>query len=118
MHGGLPTEKLGWARGRFQLATQPVHSNMGRVERQLVPIEIISPHDEDHFVLSPHRNNVIRFQAQTRSLVEHVAWFVDGMEITRTAPPYEFFWNPVRGKHVLLAVTPGNEASCIEITVE
>ncbi|MDQ1238545.1 MAG: penicillin-binding protein [Thermodesulfobacteriota bacterium] len=116
--GWLAQRETRQGRGRFRLAAQPVHSRVGRVDHQFVPIEIISPHDEDHFVLSPHRNNIIRFQAQTRSLVEHVAWFVDGMEITRTAPPYEFFWNSVRGKHVVLAVTPGNEAARIEITVE
>jgi membrane carboxypeptidase/penicillin-binding protein PbpC len=116
--GWLAQRETRQGRGRFRLAAQPVHSRVGRVDPQFVPIEIISPHDEDHFVLSPHRSNTIRFQAQTRSLVEHVAWFVDGMEITRTAPPYEFFWNSERGKHVVLAVTPGNEAARIEITVE
>jgi penicillin-binding protein 1C len=116
--GWLARREARQGRGRFHLAAESVHSNEGRVDSQFVPIEIIYPHDEDHFVLSPHRNNIIRFQAQTRSLVDHVAWFVDGMEMTRTAPPYEFFWSPVRGKHVVLAVSPTNEAARIEITVE
>jgi len=125
-HHVLTADYAGWlahrearqGRGRFRLSTETVHTDAGRVDHVAVPIEITSPHDEDHFVPSPHRSNVIRFQARTRRLVEHVAWFIDGIEVSRTGPPYEFFWNPQRGKHVVLAVTPWHEAARLEITVE
>lgn len=116
--------------GRFRL--MPRHSQSLRAENDARSgvtgkfgpgssgyyIEIISPHDADRFVFSPHRTNVIRFHAQTDRVVEHVIWLVDGMEVARTPPPYELFWNPSRGDHVVHAVTPKREATRITIHVE
>lgn len=81
-------------------------------------IEIISPHEADRFVFSRHRSNLVRFQAQTNRLIEHVTWLVDGMEVARTEPPYEFFWSASRGNHVVHAVTPRREAARRFIQVE
>jgi len=81
-------------------------------------IEILSPHNFDHFVLSPYHTNRVLLRAQPESVVEHVVWFVDGVEIARTAPPYELFWDPTRGRHVIHAATPANTAAQVIIHVE
>jgi penicillin-binding protein 1C len=81
-------------------------------------IEIVSPHDRDHFVLSPYHPNRILFRAVPQPVVEQVVWFVDGVEIARTPPPYEWFWGATRGRHVVHAVTPAKEADRVTIYVE
>ena len=81
-------------------------------------IEIISPHNRDRFVLSRHRPSPIVFRALPERVVEHVIWYLDGTELARTGPPYEFFWEPIRGAHELLAVTPDNAAAKASFSVE
>jgi penicillin-binding protein 1C len=81
-------------------------------------IEIISPHNRDRFVLSRHRHSPIIFRALPEKVVEHVIWYLDGTELARTGPPYEFFWEPIRGRHELLAVTPDNAAAKASFSVE
>ena len=51
-------------------------------------------------------------------MVEHVIWYLDGAELARTGPPYEFFWEPSRGNHELLAVTPDQAAAKASFFVE
>jgi penicillin-binding protein 1C len=81
-------------------------------------IEIISPHNRDRFIVSPYRPNRITFRALPNRVVEHVIWYLDGAELARTGPPYEFFWEPSRGSHELLAVTPDNAAAKASFFVE
>jgi hypothetical protein len=45
-------------------------------------------------------------------------WLVDGVELTRTPPPYEYFWEPTKGRHVIHAVTPDRQAAQITVLVE
>ncbi|MEW6533376.1 MAG: penicillin-binding protein 1C [Thermodesulfobacteriota bacterium] len=81
-------------------------------------VSILSPHNFDRFVLSPHHQNRIRFQAVVEPIVSQVIWILDGVEIARTPPPYEFFWEPLKGGHVVHAVTPHGEAAQVTIRVE
>jgi membrane carboxypeptidase/penicillin-binding protein PbpC len=81
-------------------------------------IEIISPHNRDRFVLSRHIHNPIVFRALPERVVEHVVWYLNGKELARSGPPYEFFWEPIRGSHELLAVTPDNVAAKATFSVE
>lgn len=81
-------------------------------------IEIISPHNRDRFVISRYRPSPIVFRALPERVVEHVVWYLDGTELARTGPPYEFFWEPIRGSHELLAVTPENAAAKASFSVE
>ena len=81
-------------------------------------IKIISPHDSDRFIVSPYLPNRITFRALPESVVKHVVWLVDGVEVARTPPPYEFLWKLIRGRHVVHAVTPFNEAAQVVIHVE
>ncbi|MDQ7785281.1 MAG: penicillin-binding protein 1C [Desulfomonilaceae bacterium] len=94
--------------------TDPVQ----RLSRTGAGIEIVSPHDADRFVLSPHHTNRVLLRAVPHPLVRHVVWFVNGMEVTRTPPPYEYFWIPTKGRHVIHAVTPEKEAARITVFVE
>lgn len=81
-------------------------------------IEIISPHDHDRFILGRHRPNRVIFRALPDTVVDHVIWFLDGVETARTGPPYEFSWEATRGLHVLHAVTPSNDAARVTFQVE
>ncbi len=81
-------------------------------------IRIVGPHDRDRLVLSSGRQDRIRFRAIPGSVVSHVMWLVDGVEVARTPAPYEYFWKPHRGRHRVLAVTPDGSADAVTITVE
>ena len=81
-------------------------------------VEIINPHDQDRFILSPYRQNRIVFKALPEKVVESVVWFLDGVELARTGPPYELDWEPTRGSHVVHAVTPDNDAARVVFHVE
>ena len=108
---------------RFRLMT-PHEDASGRAEHarsltnKAARIEIISPHNRDRFILSRHRPNRIAFRALPSAVVEHVIWYLDGAELARTGPPYEFFWEPSRGNHELLAVTPDKAAAKASFFVE
>ncbi|MCX5872083.1 MAG: penicillin-binding protein 1C [Deltaproteobacteria bacterium] len=86
--------------------------------RPSAAIEIISPHDGDRFVCQNLSQTIIPFRAQPRVVVKSIIWMVDGKEVERTPPPYEFYWNPSRGKHSIHAVTPFQDATGITIYVE
>lgn len=88
------------------------------VKRRRSPIEIVSPHDSDRFVISPHRRDRVLFRAVPLSVVEHVTWLINGKETTKTPPPYEFYWEPIRGTHVIHAITPQRDSARITIHVE
>ncbi len=81
-------------------------------------IEIVSPHDSDRFILSPHTSGRVLFRAVPQPVVDHVVWLLDGAEIARTPPPYEFVWELVRGKHALYAVTPSLDAAQVTFQVD
>jgi penicillin-binding protein 1C len=85
---------------------------------QASSIEIVSPHNRDRFILSRHRPNRIVFRALPERVVEQVVWYLNGTELARTGPPYEFFWEPTRGSHELLAVTPNRSAAKTSFLVE
>jgi hypothetical protein len=78
----------------------------------------VSPHESDRFVLSPHHTNRILFRAVPGTVVDQVVWLVDGIEIGKTPPPYELFWDAVRGTHEVHAVTPNGQAARVTIHVE
>jgi penicillin-binding protein 1C len=109
---------------RFQLMKPVNDSQNGRGSAVQSPashasrIEIISPHNRDRFVLSRHIHNPIVFRALPERVVEHVVWYLNGKELARSGPPYEFFWEPIRGSHELLAVTPDNVAAKATFSVE
>jgi penicillin-binding protein 1C len=81
-------------------------------------IEIVSPHESDRFILSPHSSGRVLFRAVPQPVVDQVVWLLDGVEIARTPPPYEFVWDLVRGKHTLHAVTPSREAAQVTFQVD
>jgi len=118
-------------RGRYRLqgsspqipleSARSVPQDTGLVERLSrngTRIEIINPHDADRFILSPYHPNRLLLRALPQPVVRHVVWFVDGVELTRTPPPYEYFWEPTKGRHVIHAVTPDREAAQITVLVE
>lgn len=98
------------SRGKFGAA----FSTAGRTNG----IEIVNPHNLNHFVMSRHNSRRVLFRAVPDSVVEHVVWVMDGVEIARTPPPYEFSWEMIRGTHTVLAITPKKNAARITIHVE
>jgi len=81
-------------------------------------ISIVHPHNFDHVVRSPYQETRVHFRATADPIVPHVIWLVDGVEIGKTPPPYELFWSPQRGRHVIHAVTPSRQAAQVTIHVE
>lgn len=82
------------------------------------PIEIVSPHESDRFVMSPYRENKVIFRAVPYPVVDEITWLVDGVEIGKSRPPYELIWQLTRGTHRILAVTPKKQAAQVTIHVE
>jgi penicillin-binding protein 1C len=114
--------------GRFRLM-KPEGSLSASSERPLIlrepasgrsraAIEIVNPHDEDRFVLSPFQPNRVLLRAVPYPVVEEVTWLVDGVEVAKSSPPYELIWELTRGTHRIVAVTPRSEAAQITIHVE
>lgn len=81
-------------------------------------VEIVSPHHLDRFVTNRHTPTRILLRAIPQPVVSHITWLIDGMELARTPPPYEFFWSSTRGSHVIHAVTPQRRAATVTIHVE
>jgi penicillin-binding protein 1C len=118
--------------GRFRLGTpqfarnsvKPVKDNAVLLSRHAGPVvrtsrvSIVSPNERDHFVLSPDFPSRVRFRAIAEPLVSHIVWYLNGVELERTPPPYEFLWNPLKGEHKIHAVTPDGEAAQVDIHVE
>jgi len=102
---------------RFDNSARPRAKHQPRAADK-AGIKIINPHDSDRFVISPHLPNRIVFRAQPEPVVQHVVWLLDGVEVARTPPPYEFFWELTRGRHVVHAVTPFEDAAQVSIHVE
>jgi membrane carboxypeptidase/penicillin-binding protein PbpC len=99
---------------RFKLGTR----NNGPIASGQKKIEIVTPHDNDRFVISPFKKDKILFRAVPEPVSSHITWMMNGYEIAKTPAPYEFSWIPQRGTHVVHAITPDNLAAKITITVE
>jgi membrane carboxypeptidase/penicillin-binding protein PbpC len=110
-----------WKPGRTNLTSlrgYPISSVHAEKSSDKAKIKILNPHDSDRFIMSSHLPNRIVFRALPESVVDHVTWLLDGFEIARTAAPYELVWELSRGRHVLHAVTPINEAAQVTFSVE
>lgn len=81
-------------------------------------VSIVSPHDGDRFARPKGTNPIIPLRASLTKMVPEVIWIVDGVEVARTGPPYEFLWEARSGAHSIMAVLPEHQAAKIEITVE
>ncbi len=109
--------------GRFRLMNPNVRSAgrvgvVGRGVGRTNGIEIVNPHNFNRFIMSRHNSRRVLFRAVPNSVVDYVLWLMDGAEIARTPPPYEFYWDMVRGTHTVFAVTPNKDAAQITIHVE
>ena len=81
-------------------------------------VSIVSPHDGDRFARPEGTNPIIPLRAYLTQMVPEVIWIIDGVEVARTGPPYEFLWEAGSGAHSIMAVLPEHQAAKIEITVE
>jgi penicillin-binding protein 1C len=127
----LHKRKIALAEGRYRLAAKTGERRKAdrKAPENLVQthyesmdhglgVRILSPHTGDHFVLSAEQRTRVRLRAIVRPVADYLIWHLDGVEIKRTGPPYEFFWKPVRGAHSISAVTPDGAGDKIHIMVE
>jgi penicillin-binding protein 1C len=129
----LHRRELDLGSGRYRLANYPQRTQEKRSVKETDPVDehflervsnsgpginIVSPHDKDRFSYSADKELLVPLKALPNETVPYVIWIVNGVEIARSSPPYEFFWKPERGNHSILAVTPQHEAAKIEIHVE
>jgi len=68
--------------------------------------------------MSPDQENLARLQAVPEAPLPEIVWLIDGGEIARTGPPYEFYWPMAIGRHVITAISIGEEAAQVVINVE
>jgi hypothetical protein len=104
-------------RGRFALGTDAAAPTLGSGSRRSAPVEILTPHNHDRPARSADSRGIL-LRASAEPLVPYLTWFVDGIEIGRTEPPYELRWEPTRGEHTIMAVTPRNRAAVVSVFVE
>jgi len=82
-------------------------------------IRILYPLPKDRFLfLRSEDPGEIPFGALPSEPVPYVDWYVDGKHLVRAGPPYAAKWKPERGKHRILAATPGRQGADVTITVE
>ncbi|MFA6148626.1 MAG: penicillin-binding protein 1C [bacterium] len=82
-------------------------------------IRILYPLPRDRFLFPRAEDpGEIPFEALPSEPVPYVDWYVDGKHLARAGPPYDARWKPERGKHRILAATPGRQGADVTITVE
>ncbi len=82
-------------------------------------IRILYPLARDRFLFPRSEDSAeIPFEALPSEPVPYVDWYVDGRHLVRAGPPYAARWKPERGKHRILAATPGRRGADVTITVE
>jgi membrane carboxypeptidase/penicillin-binding protein PbpC len=81
-------------------------------------VRILSPHNGARYILSENDRSAVRCRAVVRPVADYLRWFVDGVELKKTGPPYEFFWKPERGGHSIAAVAPDGAGASVDIIVE
>jgi len=71
-------------------------------------IEIVYPHQGDRFITprSSCEPPEITVRAVPRQAYPFVRWFLNGVEVASTPPPYRWSWKLARGHHTLLATGP------------
>ncbi len=126
----LHERELALSAGRFRLGSAKVGSSVVSANNEgLAPmgpkpvdtegrVNIISPNSGDRFVVSGSSKTKIMFRALVNPLTDYLRWYVDGMEIGKTEPPYELLWTPTKGAHSIMAVTPDGAADGVKIIVE
>ncbi len=108
---------------REDLATKPARITVSQAKDQTMMaqvgrITIVQPHDRDRFVLVPGQENITRFRAVPEEPLPEIIWLIDGRELARTPPPYEFYWTMEKGRHEIAAIGPGEQGSSVVIDVE
>lgn len=82
-------------------------------------VEITYPNHGDRLVLSrSEQQNMICLEASVSGNPSTLLWLVDGVEYTRTGPPYRAFWRMERGEHTIAAVCESGSGDEITIHVE
>jgi penicillin-binding protein 1C len=92
---------------------------LGRAGGPALRVSISYPLHGDRYLLAPPAE-VIRLtsKALCRDPVKAVTWFVDGLEVAATGPPYELPLDLPRGRHRLTVVGPGGQGDTVEVVVQ
>ncbi|MDD3001264.1 MAG: transglycosylase domain-containing protein [Candidatus Riflebacteria bacterium] len=93
-------------------------NNAGFADNLGASIKIVSPHEGDRFVYSAFHGTPIMLRAIPSRVLSEIVWFVNGVELERTPPPYETIWYAEKGAHIITAYAEGAIASQITVMVE
>jgi len=106
-------------RGRVGVGGTGEAESSGNSSSRRTVIEIISPSHGDHLLLNRSgESNLICLEALVSGAPVTITWLVDGMEYSRTGPPYRAYWRMEKGGHQIAAVCEGGEGDAIRIQVE
>jgi hypothetical protein len=82
-------------------------------------VTIQYPLNGDRFLLQPPAAE-LRLTVKAVCFVpfDHVTWFLNGQEVAITGPPYEATLELGRGRHHLMAVSPGGIGDLVTLVVQ
>lgn len=82
-------------------------------------LRIVYPLDGDRYVIGPtDKSLTLKLRAEAGEALGAVRWYVDGLPLGVTGPPFELAWEAERGRHKVLAVDSSGFGSAIEVSVE
>ncbi|HTZ16982.1 MAG TPA: penicillin-binding protein 1C [Dissulfurispiraceae bacterium] len=94
------------------------YDNIYSAGSQASTVRIVYPLPDDRFVIYNAAESAIKLESVVTAPVPYVDWFIDGMHIGRTGPPYQLVWELQRGRHNIMAVGPDRRGDSISVTVE
>ncbi|MGM0598876.1 MAG: penicillin-binding protein 1C [Candidatus Rifleibacteriota bacterium] len=93
-------------------------SNLSSTGNKQCTIKIVSPHNNDTYLMSNYHENFLHLRAIPEGSCGEIIWMINGNEFIRTSPPYEAYWPMKPGKHTITALGESEFASQITISVE
>ncbi|MBI5885005.1 MAG: penicillin-binding protein 1C [Deltaproteobacteria bacterium] len=119
--GGKPLEEAGYrvdAKGHYSIGARQARPQAG-LQGLDYAVSITYPLNNDRFIVEKGRSDqVIRLEAVTEKSVQYVSWFIDGELYKKAAPPYDVYWKPEKGWHVISVSTPEDLGDSIRLRVE
>jgi penicillin-binding protein 1C len=101
------------------LAGLPAAPAALRPDGLALPVSLNYPLNGDRFLLPPGADAVrVTGKAQCRQPLKAITWFVDGIEVAATGPPYELPLKLSRGRHRITIIGPGRLADSVAVTVQ
>lgn len=82
-------------------------------------VKIIYPLNGDRYIIDKDfQDQVLDLQVIVEKPVDHVKWYIDGIEYAEVKPPFQANWELEKGLHRFTAIDSFNNADEIQIMVE